>query len=376
MNIIQENGFPVESSNRVVVGMSGGVDSAVAALLLKEQGFEVVAVFMRNWEETDDQGVCTADEDYGFVRSVCSQLGIPAYAVNFSKAYWDRVFAYFLEEYAAGRTPNPDVMCNKEIKFKEFLQLAMKLEAGHMATGHYARISQRDGRFALLKAADSGKDQTYFLHTLGQKELSRSLFPVGELPKAEVRRLAAKAGFANAARKDSTGICFIGERDFRAFLQTYLPACPGEMQTLEGQTVGKHEGLMYYTLGQRKGLGIGGGGSGQPWFVIGKDLERNILRVAQGDDHDALWTQECRVENLSWVAGEPPIFPLVCTAKFRYRQPDQAVVAEDEGNGAVKVIAKEPQRAVTPGQFAVFYHGEECLGGGVIVDAWKKEESR
>ena len=353
-------------TKRVVVGMSGGVDSAVAAYLLREQGYEVVGVFMRNWEETDETGTCTADEDFDFVRRVCGQLDIPYYTVNFVRQYWDRVFAYFLEEYRRGRTPNPDVMCNKEIKFAAFLDFALTLDADYLATGHYARILREGGKCLLAKGADPGKDQSYFLHALGQRELSRTLFPVGEMKKAEVRRIAAELGLANAQRKDSTGICFIGERDFRAFLSQFLPAQPGEILDLDsGRTVGRHEGLMYYTLGQRKGLGIGGVGSAEPWFVVKKELESNRLWVVQGKDHPMLYSKACTVGTFHSVTGEMPRAPYACRAKFRYRQADQDVTVYPQGEGC-RIVFAAPQRAVTPGQFAVLYQGEVCLGGGAI----------
>jgi len=353
-------------SQRVVLGISGGVDSAVAALLLKKQGYEVLPVFMNNWEEKDEDGVCSSDEDFALVRRVCEQLNLPYYSINFAKEYYDRVFSYFLEEYKAGRTPNPDVLCNKEIKFKAFLDFALEMGADRLATGHYARRIERDGLYLLAKSADAGKDQTYFLHPLGQKEMSRAMFPIGEMQKAEVRALAREAGLANSERKDSTGICFIGERNFRKFLSQYLPAAPGDMRSIDtGEVIGRHDGLMYYTLGQRKGLGIGGKGDGRAWFVVGKDLSTRTLWIAQGNDHPLLYSKECRVSHLSWVTGEAPGSSFACTAKFRYRQPDQQVhveVSDDE----VLVRSAVPQRAVTPGQFAVFYEGDICLGGGVI----------
>ena len=358
-------------AERIVVGMSGGVDSAVAALLLKEQGYDVVGVFMKNWDETDENGVCTADEDYAQVRAVCDQIGIPYYGVNFVREYWDRVFSYFLDEYTKGRTPNPDVMCNKEIKFKAFLKFAMELEASRLATGHYACIGQRDGMYTLLKGRDPGKDQSYFLHVLGQQELSRAMFPVGDLPKSQVRDIARKAGLANAERKDSTGICFIGERNFKAFLSQYLPATPGDMVDLDtGKRLARHDGLMYYTLGQRKGLGIGGVGSGEPWFVVDKDLKENILYITQGKDHERLYTKGCSVSNLSWTTGSAPGSHFTCNAKFRYRQSDQPVEVFVEGD-TCRVKFDSPQRAVTPGQFAVFYMEDECLGGGVIEELYR-----
>ncbi len=362
-------------AERIVVGMSGGVDSAVAALLLKRQGYDVVGVFMKNWEETDENGVCTADEDFAQVRAVCDHIGIPYYSVNFTQAYWNRVFTYFLEEYKAGRTPNPDVMCNKEIKFKAFLKFALELEAKKLATGHYARIEERQGRYILLKGTDPGKDQSYFLHVLGQKELSKACFPIGGMTKSQVRALAREAGLSNAERKDSTGICFIGERNFKAFLSQYLPAMPGDILEMDtGRRVGRHEGLMYYTLGQRKGLGIGGVGSGEPWFVVDKDLTHNILYAAQGKDHPRLYTIGCQVSDLNWVEGVPPAKQLTCTAKFRYRQSDQPVTVWIRDSECL-IEFKTPQRAVTPGQFAVLYQGDECLGGGVIEKLYRSPDT-
>jgi tRNA (5-methylaminomethyl-2-thiouridylate)-methyltransferase (EC 2.1.1.61) len=275
----------MNDNKRIIVGMSGGVDSSVAALLLKEQGYEVIGVFMKNWDEKDDDGVCTVVEDYDDMRRVCDQIGIRYYSVNFVKEYWDRVFSYFLEEYKKGRTPNPDVMCNKEIKFKAFLEYSMKVGASHMATGHYARVDFNDGEYRLLRGLDSNKDQSYFLCMLNQNALSKTLFPIGHLNKKEVREIAAKHGLQTANKKDSTGVCFIGERNFNKFLNNYLPAKGGEIKTVEGEVIGRHEGLMHYTIGQRKGLGIGGRGTGEPWFVVEKDLKKNILYVAQGEKY-------------------------------------------------------------------------------------------
>ena len=346
--------------------MSGGVDSAVAALLLKRQGYDVVGVFMKNWEEEDEEtGVCTAASDYEDVKSVCSTIGIPYYTVNFAREYRDRVFSYFLEEYACGRTPNPDVLCNCEIKFRAFLDFAVSTGAEHLATGHYARLDHSDGT-KLLRAKDLGKDQTYFLAGLTQEQLKNAMFPIGELQKPDVRKIAQESGLSNAAKKDSTGICFIGERNFKQFLMQYLPAQPGEMVDETGRVIARHDGLMYYTLGQRKGLGIGGrsDGSGESWFVIGKDLKRNLLIVQQGE-HDELFSLSLDAEKLNWIAGNPPANEFACTAKFRYRQPDQAVHVSIEGNGA-HVRFEHPQRAVTPGQWVVFYQGDVCLGGGPI----------
>ncbi len=352
---------------RVVVGMSGGVDSSVAALVLKEAGYDVIGIFMKNWDERDENGVCTADADYDDVRRVCDQIGIPYYTVNFEQEYWDRVFVYFLEEYKRGRTPNPDVLCNKEIKFRAFLEKAMELEADYLATGHYAQIGREDGCYTLLRGADANKDQSYFLYTLGQKQLSKTLFPIGHLTKEAVREKARQAGLATAEKRDSTGICFIGEKDFKEFLSRYLPAQPGEIRTVDGELKGYHEGLMYHTLGQRKGLGIGG--AGEPWFVVGKDLATNTLLVAQGRDHPALYSAGLKAEDVSWVRGEPPAARFECTAKFRYRQPDQAVAVQITEDGA-RVEFVKPQRAITPGQAVVFYQGPVCLGGGTIEEAW------
>jgi tRNA-specific 2-thiouridylase len=357
---------------RVVVGLSGGVDSAVAALLLKRAGHDVTGLFMKNWEEDDSAAHCAAAEDLAMVRAVCAQLEIGLHTVNFSAEYWDRVFHYFLEEHRAGRTPNPDVLCNKEIKFKAFLEHALALGAEHIATGHYARVQQADGHYQLLKGADPNKDQTYFLYTLGQGELARTWFPIGHLLKDEVRTLARAAGLPNHDRKDSTGICFIGERDFRDFLKHYLPAQPGAMLTLAGEPKGRHEGAMYYTIGQRQGLGIGG--AGDAWYVVDKDIGRNILYVEQGEQHPALFNRALLASQLHWVAGAPPALPCACSAKVRYRQSDQPCVLESIRAGVARVTFETPQRAVTPGQSVVFYDGERCLGGGVIDERLKADD--
>ena len=356
----------------VIVGMSGGVDSAVAAYLLKREGYDVVGVFMKNWEETGDDGVCTAAQDYDDVRAVSERIGIPYYTVNFAKEYRDRVFSYFLDEYRRGRTPNPDVLCNCEIKFRAFLDFAMQTGAKLLATGHYARLDKTDG-VRLLRAADLAKDQTYFLAGLKAEQLRDAMFPVGALEKGEVRRIAREQGFANADKKDSTGVCFIGERDFKRFLMQFLPAQPGEIVDERGRTIGRHDGLMYYTLGQRKGLGIGGrsDGTGESWFVVGKDVKRNLLIVQQGE-HDELFSLSLEAPKINWIAGEAPQPSFSCTAKFRYRQPDQAVAVAIEGEGAHVAFAR-PQRAVTPGQWVVFYDGETCLGGGVIEQTEPKK---
>jgi tRNA-uridine 2-sulfurtransferase len=354
---------------RVVVGMSGGVDSSVAALLLKQQGYDVIGIFMKNWDDTDDTGFCTATEDYNDVIRVCNQIGIPYYAVNFEKQYWDKVFTYFLEEYKAGRTPNPDVMCNKEIKFKAFLEHAVNLGADYLATGHYAQVEYRDGEYKMLRGKDENKDQTYFLNQLNQEQLSKVMFPIGNLEKPRVREIAKEANLATATKKDSTGICFIGERNFKEFLGQYLPAQPGNMETMDGEVKGKHEGLMYHTIGQRHGLGIGG--SGEPWFAIGKDLKRNILYVGQGFHNEKLYSESIIADNVSWVSNREKPAEFTCTAKFRYRQEDHKVTVQLMDDNKVKVIFDEPIRAVTPGQAVVFYNGDECLGGGTIDEVYK-----
>ncbi|MDO5379145.1 MAG: tRNA 2-thiouridine(34) synthase MnmA [Clostridia bacterium] len=359
---------------RIVVGMSGGVDSSVAALLLKRAGHEVIGVFMKNWEEKDENGVCTSEADWADVRAVCETIGIPYYAVNFVREYEGRVFSYFLDEYRRGRTPNPDVLCNREIKFKAFLDYAMQLGADALATGHFCRLGEAQGKKLLLRGADAGKDQSYFLYMLGQRALAKAMFPVGELTKAQVRGIAEEAGFINSRKKDSTGVCFIGERRFKPFLKQFLPAQPGDIRTLQGRVVGRHDGLMYYTLGQRRGLGIGGieGAEGGRWFVLAKDMERNELIVAQGDDHPLLYSKNALGSGATWIAGEAPAAEFDCTCKYRYRQPDQQVRVTVMDGGRVRVAAKERQRAVTPGQSMVFYAGDVCLGGAVcdsVTDA-------
>ena len=349
---------------RVVVGMSGGVDSAVSALLLKRQGYDVIGVFMKNWNEDGEDGVCTAETDWRDVRDVCDVIGIPYYAVDFAQEYWDRVFTLFLNEYRAGRTPNPDVLCNREIKFKAFLDFAMKAGADKMATGHFART---DDAGHLLRGADGGKDQSYFLYMVRAAQLKKALFPVGGITKAEVRRIAEEAGLPVCRKKDSTGVCFIGERNFKRFLNGFLPAQPGDMVTPEGETVGRHDGLMYYTLGQRRGLGIGGRGDGRSFFVVDKDLKNNRLIVAQGEDHPLLYSRACTAEDAAFVAEPlPENVPCRLTAKFRYRQADQPVTVTRVGD-TLRFLFDQPQRAVTPGQSAVIYEGEKCLGGGIIA---------
>lgn len=349
---------------RVVVGMSGGVDSSVTALVLKEQGYDVIGIFMKNWDDTNDSGFCSATEDYEDVERVAEQLGIPYYSVNFEKEYWDKVFTYFLDEYKSGRTPNPDVMCNKEIKFKAFLNHAVSLGADYVATGHYAQIHYIDDEYQLIKGVDTNKDQTYFLNALSQKQLSKVMFPLGHMQKAEVRKKAEEAGLATAKKKDSTGICFIGERDFKEFLQTFIPAQPGKMETVDGEVKGNHDGLMYYTLGQRQGLGIGG--AGEPWFVIDKDLERNVLIVGQGFHHEGLYSSGLKAEGMNWILDQPFDSAFTCKAKFRYRQDDQLVTVTPRENGRADIQFHEKQRAVTPGQAVVLYDQDRCLGGGTI----------
>jgi tRNA-specific 2-thiouridylase len=344
--------------------MSGGVDSSVAAYLLKQQGHEVIGVFMNNWEE---DGECTSEQDYADVRAVCDVIGIPYYSVSFARQYRERVFSHFLEEYRRGRTPNPDVMCNREIKFASLLELALSLGAEKLATGHFAGVEKRaDERYHLLTAADENKDQTYFLCSVTQQQLSKAMFPLTELDKPRIREIAREAGIPVYQKKDSTGICFIGERNFKKFLMNYLPACPGDMVDERGRKIGRHDGLMYYTLGQRRGLGIGGrsDGSGESWFVIGKDLQRNLLIVQQGE-HEELYSLSLTVDRLNVIPREDLPQSFECTAKFRYRQPDQPVFVELRDGGAF-VRFREPQRAVTPGQWCVLYRGDECLGGGPI----------
>lgn len=353
---------------RVVVGLSGGVDSAVAALLMKRAGHEVIGVFMKNWEEQDDQGLCTAERDWADARAVCDHLDIPHYSVNFSRQYWDRVFTHFIDEYRRGRTPNPDVWCNREIKFDVFLNFAQQLGAEKLVTGHFANIDCVDGEYRLLRAADENKDQTYFLYMLGQRALSKSLFPVGHLTKAQIRQIAREEGLPVSEKKDSTGVCFIGERNFREFLSHYLPAQPGDMVTPEGKVVGRHMGLMYYTLGQRRGLGIGGSGDGRRWFVVEKDLQNNRLVVQQGEDSPLLYTREAMGGELTWLAGHPPVedgVKLNCQVRLRHRQPLQDCVLTVRGDTA-HMAFPTPQRAVTPGQSAVFYLGDVCLGGAIV----------
>ena len=349
---------------RVVVGMSGGVDSSVAAYLMKQQGHEVLGVFMNNWEEKDDRGVCTSQKDWDDVRRVCDVIDIPYYSVNFAREYKERVFAHFLEEYQKCRTPNPDVLCNREIKFNVFLNFAETLGAEKLVTGHFANLGRQGDKVTLLRAKDENKDQTYFLYMLGQRALSRACFPVGGLLKSEVREIARQQGLPTSEKKDSTGVCFIGERDFRAFLKTYLPAQGGDMVDESGKVVGHHEGLMYYTLGQRRGLGIGGGGNGQRWFVIEKDVKHNRLIVSQGED-ERLYTPRAEASEATWISGEAPGGEVECMVRLRHRQPLQKCRIQISGE-KVHMEFDRPQRAVTPGQSAVFYQGDVCLGGAIV----------
>ena len=349
---------------RVVVGMSGGVDSSVAAYLMKQQGHEVLGVFMNNWEEKDDRGVCTSQKDWDDVRRVCDVIDIPYYSVNFAREYKERVFAHFLEEYQKCRTPNPDVLCNREIKFNVFLNFAETLGAEKLVTGHFANLGRQGDKVTLLRAKDENKDQTYFLYMLGQRALSRACFPVGGLLKSEVREIARQQGLPTSEKKDSTGVCFIGERDFRAFLKIYLPAQGGDMVDESGKVVGHHEGLMYYTLGQRRGLGIGGGGNGQRWFVIEKDVKHNRLIVSQGED-DRLYTPRAEASEATWISGEAPGGEVECMVRLRHRQPLQKCRIQISGE-KVHMEFDRPQRAVTPGQSAVFYQGDVCLGGAIV----------
>ena len=357
--------------DKIIVGLSGGVDSSVAALLLLEQGHPVEGLFMKNWDEKSPDGRCMWEADVEDAMRVCEKLGIKLNTVDLSLAYWDNVFSHFLEEYKSGRTPNPDILCNQEIKFRAFLDHALRLGAEMIATGHYARIRQQDGSYQLLKGVDINKDQSYFLCRLDQLQLARAIFPVGGLHKPEVRARARKARFVTHDKKDSTGICFVGERPFRDFLRRYIPEQTGEIRTPDGKTVGTHEGVFYYTLGQRQGLGIGGikGADEEPWYVIDKDIEQNILYVAQGHDHPLLYSTTLTAGDMHWIAGQRPVLPLACTAKTRYRQPDQSCVIESMADEKYTVRFTEKQRAITPGQYVVFYSGAICLGGGIIENA-------
>ncbi|HRD55602.1 MAG TPA: tRNA 2-thiouridine(34) synthase MnmA [Parachlamydiaceae bacterium] len=344
----------------VVVGMSGGVDSSVTALLLKQQGYQVIGMFMKNWEEKDEEGVCKASKEFEDVVRVCEQIGIPYYSVNFVKEYWDNVFSEFLHEFKMGHTPNPDILCNREIKFKVLLDKALQFGADFLATGHYCNT---DGN-ALLKAADLSKDQSYFLYTLKKEILQKVLFPIGHLKKSEVRAIAREHGLATSHKKDSTGICFIGKRNFKQFLSGYLGAIPGDFKTLSGKVMGKHDGVSYYTIGQRKGMGIGG--AGDAWFVVGKDVEKNVVYIEQGSMHPALYVDSLIASNLSFVSDFDKALPFSCRSKIRYRQEDQPCRIEKIENSKCLVTFEIPQRAATLRQSIVFYEGDTCLGGGII----------
>jgi len=359
------------SQKKVIVGMSGGVDSSVSAWLLQQQGYQVEGLFMKNWEEDDGEEYCTAADDLADAQAVCDKLGIKLHKINFAAEYWDNVFEHFLEEYKAGRTPNPDILCNKEIKFKAFLEFAADdLGADYIATGHYVRRADVDGKSQLLRGLDGNKDQSYFLYTLSHQQIAQSLFPVGELEKPEVRRIAEQLDLVTAKKKDSTGICFIGERKFRDFLGRYLPAQPGAIETVDGQVIGEHQGLMYHTLGQRKGLGIGGlkESNDDPWYVVDKDVARNRLIVAQGADHPRLMSVGLIAQQLHWVDRQPIAAPLRCTVKTRYRQTDIPCDIVPRGDDRIEVRFDAPVAAVTPGQSAVFYLADVCLGGGIIEE--------
>ncbi len=353
-----------KDKKRVVLGISGGVDSAVSALLLKEAGYDVIGLFMKNWDDGEEE--CTAYVDSDDARNVCRKLGIQYYTINFEKKYWDRVFTYFLRELENGRTPNPDVMCNTEIKFSAFLDYALGLEADYIAMGHYANVEKVGDKYLLKRGVDGNKDQSYFLARINQRALSKTIFPIGQLEKSEVRRMAEEHDFINAKKKDSTGICFIGERNFNQFLDKHLLSTPGNIIDLDtDKVVGKHSGLIHYTLGQRKGIGIGGVGTGEPWFVVEKDLENNVLYVVQGSKNPALFSDYAIVTDFMWISGEEPVMPFQCTAKFRYRQSDIPVTVSKEDD-TIKIVYDYPVKAVTPGQVAVLYDGEICLGGGII----------
>ncbi len=361
----------MKHKQKIIIGMSGGVDSSVAALLLLQQGYEVEALFMKNWEEDDNEDYCAATEDLKDATAVCDTLGIRLHTVNFASEYWDRVFQHFLDEYQAGRTPNPDILCNREIKFRAFLDYALTLGADKIATGHYARIQAHHQQVQLLRGCDSNKDQSYFLYTLNQYQLAHSLFPLGGYEKPRIRELARENHLITHNKKDSTGICFIGERRFNQFLEKFIPANPGIIQSLDGEELGQHNGLMYYTLGQRKGLGIGGvkDGDEEPWYVVEKDLARNRLMVAQGHNHPHLFNNTLNVHQYHWIAGRWPENTQI-TAKIRYRQADQDCTVQQTDNGGLRVRFNHRQRAITPGQSIVFYHHEICLGGGVIENMY------
>jgi len=357
-----------QSTGKIMVAMSGGVDSSVSALLLQRQGLDIAGMFMKNWEEDDRFGECSAAEDAADARAVAESMGLLLHTRNFATEYWENVFEEFLSEYRAGRTPNPDILCNREIKFKTFLEHAEQLGADKIATGHYVRSDYKDGQHRLLRGIDHNKDQSYFLYAVGHRQLAKTLFPVGELEKPKVRELAEKAGFNVFDKKDSTGICFIGERNFTAFLSEYLPAQPGEIRTADEQVIGEHQGLMFHTLGQRQGLGIGGvkGYPEAPWYVLHKDMENNVLYIGQGHEHPWMLSTRLEASQLAWVSGTAPEAGSSLTAKVRYRQQDQAVTIEQIDTNRMQIKFQRAQRAVTPGQSAVLYDGDICLGGGII----------
>lgn len=360
--------YSENSTKTVIVGMSGGVDSSVSALLLKQQGYNVIGMFMKNWEEEDAEH-CPAAQDYNDVVRVCETLGIPYYSVNFAKEYWENVFSHFIEEYKQGYTPNPDILCNREIKFKVFLEKALQLGADYLATGHYCQNIFKNDKYHLCKGLDANKDQTYFLYTIQQAQLQKVLFPIGGLQKSEVRELARIHGLATSEKKDSVGICFIGKRDFKTFLSKYVSSTPGNFETLDGKIIGRHDGIAYYTIGQRKGLGIGG--PGEAWFVVGKDPARNVVFIEQGENHPALYSQGLIATEISWVDSPPAQLPYVCQAKTRYRQEACECVITHIEKGEIQVIFTEPHKAITPRQSIVFYQGEICLGGAIIKEAIK-----
>ena len=362
------------SSEHVVVGLSGGVDSAVTAAGLLEQGYKVTGLFMKNWEDDDDDEYCAAAVDLSDAEVFCDILGIELRTINFSYEYWERVFTQFLDQYESGYTPNPDILCNREIKFKEFLEYAKTLGADHIATGHYVGVRRNGNETLLLRGRDAGKDQSYFLYALNQTALAQSLFPLAAWSKAQVREKARRLGLPVHEKKDSTGICFIGERRFKDFLRNYIDSNTGEIRDLDEVVVGEHEGLVFYTIGQRQGLGIGG--AGDPWYVVRKDMARNVLYVTQGHEHPALFSSWLRANELSWISGETPVVPITCTAKTRYRQADQDCTVENIVNGLASVRFRQPQRAITPGQSVVFYDGDTCLGGGTIVTCEALAENR
>jgi tRNA-specific 2-thiouridylase len=363
--------MPLHHTSKVIVGMSGGVDSSVSALLLQQQGYAVEGLFMKNWDEDDGTEYCTAKDDLIDAQAVCEKLGIHLHTANFAAEYWDNVFEHFLSEYQAGRTPNPDILCNREIKFKAFLDYALTLGAEYIATGHYTRKIGEGASTQLVKGLDQNKDQSYFLHAVGSEQISRSLFPIGNMEKPHVRKLAEEHGLVTHNKKDSTGICFIGERRFKDFLEQYLPAKPGSIEDVDGNHMGQHTGLMYHTIGQRQGLGIGGikGASEEPWYVVDKDIAGNVLTIAQGSNHSRLFHTGLTASDIHWIAGIEPDMPYSCKAKTRYRQADQSCSIEKDSEG-YRVIFDEPQRAITPGQSVVFYREDVCLGGGVIESAF------